>query len=78
MNTRFTIPSRSMGMVNLSTVEGRTNLTKTAVGVAMGGAALYSINQVKNARGMNQIAWGALSGGLLLGSLLSIYDGLSS
>lgn len=65
-----------MGALAINTTEGRQNLGQLALGVAFGGASIYAISQTRKSKGMNQLAWGGMGAGLLIGSLLNIYDGL--
>lgn len=77
VNGAFPLPVRQLGAISIATPEGRNNLINLSTGIAMAGGGIYAIMRVKGARKSDKISLGAIGGGLLVGSLLSIYNSIA-
>lgn len=53
---------------------GRENAAKLMTSIAMVGGGVYALMSIPGAQASRQIALGALGGGLLVASLINVYD----
>lgn len=53
---------------------GRENAAKLMTSIAMVGGGVYALMSIPGAKASRQIALGALGGGLLVASLINVYD----
>jgi hypothetical protein len=66
-----------LGQYNITIREERQRVMGVVEGLAMAGGGVFALLAMPVAKAPGKIALGALGGGLLIGSLLRIYDAVA-